>query len=74
MSLEKEGSGPQTANFDIQLNFPFNDYYLDSELRTDFLTTNIGMQLLAHVGQNYHGVAFSTWFFENDNFSGAIDF
>jgi len=39
----KADSDHDTLQYDITLNIAHSDYYLDVELKTDFLTSNINM-------------------------------
>lgn len=47
--------------FDIFIDFDHNDYLLDVELRTDFLTSSLRMILLIKDGKKYHKAAISHW-------------
>jgi hypothetical protein len=50
-------------HYDIKLDFAHNDYELDVELKTDFLTSSLKMILLAKDNESdkYHRVAVSKW-------------
>ena len=50
-------------HYDIKLDFAHNDYGLDVELKTDFLTSSLKMILLAKDNESdkYHRVAVSKW-------------
>ena len=49
--------------YDIEISFPHKDYYFDVELRSDFVSNNLKMALLAKdpASDKYHRVANSKW-------------
>ena len=53
----------KVLNYDIKLDFAHNDYAIDVELKTDFLTSSLKMILLAKDSESekYHRVAISKW-------------
>lgn len=63
-----------SLQYEIKLNFPHSDYYLDVELKTDFLTTNLVMQLFMIDDDNKaHRIALSGWVNENDDGNKNVD-
>lgn len=58
--LEWESNG-EMFNYDIIVQFPHPEYYLDVELKSDFLTTDIDLSLLTQHRKSdiYHLVAVS---------------
>lgn len=71
---------PSTAilDYDILVDFPHADYFFDIEIKSDFLTANMHMELFARdpEGGSYAKIAQSYWFnehSEDDLASGTPD-
>ena len=65
----RENADPQTnaLEYDIMIDFPHAEYFFDIEVKSDFLTTNLELQLFAldPSTNRYSKIAHSYWFNEH---------
>jgi hypothetical protein len=72
--LQEADATTAILDYDIMIDFPHADYFFDIEIKSDFLTSNMHLELFAKDprGGSYSKIAQSYWFNEHSEDDLAI--